>query len=51
MNEIVFEDVVKILINKTDFKPRFYDKEVDEYNKNGKKEEQNIAYQLKGQLH
>ncbi len=38
MNEIVFDDVVKILMGKTDFEPRFYDEEIDEYNK-GEKEE------------
>ncbi len=30
MNEIVFDDIVKILMGKTDFEPRFYDEEVDE---------------------
>lgn len=39
MNEIVFDDVVKILMGKTDFEPRFYDKEVDEDNKKEEKEE------------
>jgi len=39
MNEIVFDNVVKILISKTDFKLRFYDEEVDEDNKKEEKEE------------
>jgi len=39
MNEIVFEDVVKILIDKTDFKPRFMTNKLTNITNKEEKEE------------